>query len=79
MRYCQFIYEVLGSGRGDFLGESLFLEEGKLYVKISDGTFLEVLTIHLRNEHTYTFKNQKYIKGGLIFNAIFDDTSSQIC
>lgn len=70
---------MLGGGRGDLLGESLFVEEGRLYVRFSDGTFLEVLTIHLRNEHTYTFKNQKYIKGGLIFNAIFDDASSYIC
>ena len=38
--------------------------------------FLELLTIHFRNQHTYTFKNQKYIKEGLIFNTIFDDTSS---
>jgi hypothetical protein len=62
---------VLGGGHGDFLGESLFVEEGKLCVKVSDGAFLEILTLHFRNQHTYTFKNQKYIKGGLIFNAIF--------
>ena len=77
MRCCRFIYEVLGGGRGDLLGESLFVEEGKLYVKVSDGAFLGVLTIHFRNQHTYyTFKNQKYIKGSLILNAIFDDASS---
>ena len=38
VRCCWSIHEGLGGG-GDFLGEVLFVEEGKFCVKVSDGPF----------------------------------------